>query len=484
MNLSMWILADRLKEYHPKCSIITGECVIQNARILIDSYDKNPNTVYLCPTIDFFPASKSGLICICQNDYIYLETSSLDMVLNEVLQAFDFYNTWEKDIDALISNECTVQDVIDISSPIFINPLIVGDSAYQVTGLDSKEEKYIKNKKLLQHLKTNRNLHITDMVRVNKEQMKRQKNRFPYLLESHNLPGTNGIVKNLFSDMDNRIGMIILKEEEPFDESQYQLLDILGTFLESRYARLHQRDKIPALQKIIQGMIVGNIPTEHDLTILEGNGWNQISEKYIILISPCQPQPNLKYLEKFFNSRHKESCVFIYKTVVVILTQQSSDSWKNFWEKLKISLKESDCYCGVSHLFHHFKYLLQHYESASTALCYGKQKKGAINNCEDYVVDYIRCIVASYASWDLRPTALERIRLYDKTNATDYVETLNRYLLNERNKALTSRELSIHRNTLIHRIERIEEIADINLDDATTRIELLLAFFIYSPSKL
>lgn len=76
----------------------------------------------------------------------------------------------------------------------------------------------------------------------------------------------------------------------------------------------------------------------------------------------------------------------------------------------------------------------------------------------------------------LCPMGLQKLEMYDLRNDTQYYNTLYHYLKNERNVTLTSQQLHLHRNSLLYRINRINEITEFDLDDAELRFQLLLAF--------
>ena len=80
---------------------------------------------------------------------------------------------------------------------------------------------------------------------------------------------------------------------------------------------------------------------------------------------------------------------------------------------------------------------------------------------------------------DLRefiPPELQLLEQHDLENNTEYVHTLYVYLTHERNWVTTSEALHIHRNSLRYRIERLENMTGLSLDDADTRLRLLLAY--------
>jgi len=65
-----------------------------------------------------------------------------------------------------------------------------------------------------------------------------------------------------------------------------------------------------------------------------------------------------------------------------------------------------------------------------------------------------------------------QLMLNDKRNNSELVKTLWFYLKNNCRTGMTAQELFIHPNTLTYRIKQIEEIANINFDDAHERVEL------------
>ncbi len=65
--------------------------------------------------------------------------------------------------------------------------------------------------------------------------------------------------------------------------------------------------------------------------------------------------------------------------------------------------------------------------------------------------------------------------LYDKKHGTDLVKILHVYLMHERNTTEAAKALFIHRNTLLNKIHKIEEILDSNLDNPMLRERLLFS---------
>ena len=68
---------------------------------------------------------------------------------------------------------------------------------------------------------------------------------------------------------------------------------------------------------------------------------------------------------------------------------------------------------------------------------------------------------------------------YDRVNRTNYVQNLRVYLSNNCNMTQTARQLFLHRHTLINRLEKIEEISDLRLDDYYSRLHMSISLLLH-----
>ena len=70
------------------------------------------------------------------------------------------------------------------------------------------------------------------------------------------------------------------------------------------------------------------------------------------------------------------------------------------------------------------------------------------------------------------------LEVYDEVNNTDYVELLINYFENNCKVNETASSLYIHRNTVNYKINKIEEILDLNLSDIGDRSKVYLSLMI------
>jgi DNA-binding PucR family transcriptional regulator len=68
---------------------------------------------------------------------------------------------------------------------------------------------------------------------------------------------------------------------------------------------------------------------------------------------------------------------------------------------------------------------------------------------------------------------LNKLEEYDHANGTFLQETLLAYYMNGFNSAKTAEALFIHRNSLINRLKKIEELLEIEISDYVEYLDLL-----------
>ena len=81
--------------------------------------------------------------------------------------------------------------------------------------------------------------------------------------------------------------------------------------------------------------------------------------------------------------------------------------------------------------------------------------------------------VISYCTEKLAP-----LRSHDEQQSANYVETLRTYLACNNDLVHSSRVLFIHRNTMVNRIRKINELLNVNMNDPETTNEFFNIFHV------
>jgi hypothetical protein len=132
---------------------------------------------------------------------------------------------------------------------------------------------------------------------------------------------------------------------------------------------------------------------------------------------------------------------------------------------------------GISLPFRQLEDIRNYYVQAYNTAIYTKKNLEYFQNVYPNVL---------FQSFDLEEMlafihpVLSEIELYDERHHTVFFTTLKIYCFSLANREETSHTLCIHRNTLLYRLNRIEELFHLDLDDHKTLLSLINSFQIYN----
>ena len=142
----------------------------------------------------------------------------------------------------------------------------------------------------------------------------------------------------------------------------------------------------------------------------------------------------------------------------------------------------SDTFSNLATMGNLKDYLLQ----ARLALSYGKKNSPdlPLYLFSHFKIDYIMDqLVGDFQVEQISHAALLTLIKYDSLSGTEYVKTLYYYLFHKCNLSVTAKALYVHRTTLIRRLEKINDLTKLSLDDMDDLIHLLVSFRIFGFVK-
>lgn len=120
--------------------------------------------------------------------------------------------------------------------------------------------------------------------------------------------------------------------------------------------------------------------------------------------------------------------------------------------------------------------LHQSFHEAQKMIPFTKEGHGAVYFIEDFFLEnFFQTHISQAHAEEFIQQYLKPLLDYDQQTDSHLIQTLSCYLSNQQNLAATSREMFIHRNTLLYRIEKIETLLNCRLTDATVALGLGLA---------
>ncbi len=474
MKLSLNILKEWLEKYDPVCSIQNGKRTIRNVRIFSDDLEIVPNNVYVGRT----GGDSGDVICMHENDYMILSSQDENQILNEIMDAFDFYNGWSDGIQEDL-NEMTLDEIIKAGSKALKGYLVLADASYYIHAYSPSSAAL--DDPLFHAIEDRHIMDITNILSIEKHPGIRVRNPHCYVIEDSSLP-MFPCVRNLFTG--GRHWGWLIAADTVHTPGQMDIEEELADHLE-RWMRLHsdeqnQMEKNSVLLSILDQSYESRSMAEYRLKVLK---WKEDAEIAVYVFDP--PQTALALFRKvsdLFPALH----VLIYGDRLTAVFSGTDRERSKMEKDLLLFLKQSQCSCGASPVFKDIFLLHEQYELALTAAekCGTDMGKGIILHFPEIAFPYgLDLLKRECGGWLIHP-AVQRLKEYDRENHTEFTETCRIYLQCERNIARTARVLSVHRNTLLYRIERIREIVHADLEDHEVRLHLLLSFALESdPEK-
>lgn len=134
--------------------------------------------------------------------------------------------------------------------------------------------------------------------------------------------------------------------------------------------------------------------------------------------------------------------------------------------------------CGISSIFHDILDTVYMKRQAEIAYTVGK-KHDPTNYSHRFSDDVVHCIAQELANSDdcriFISDVFGMLARYDAEHNTQYLNTLLTYVRNHRDTSKTGEALKFHRTTMVYRLKKIEEICEIDLEDDSMYIHLLIS---------
>lgn len=199
------------------------------------------------------------------------------------------------------------------------------------------------------------------------------------------------------------------------------------------------------------------------------------------LQSMDQTISTLPYLRDELEKKLVNAKAVIYNQNVVILA--SCEHELHFLEielkSLKDFIKTNNLQAGISRPFSKLADVKVFFQESIEAIKLGNllNKEQHFFKYEDYL---IFDLISHYSPVDkcnnLIHRSLLRLIDYDKENGTEYTPSFYTYLCKFKNIKESAAVLNIHRNTMFHRIEKIESLLKVDLNDGDELFRLYLSY--------
>lgn len=475
MKISMWMIVDKLEKYCPRYSIVDGSARITGVRFISgeDPASFQPQYVYLSVDYDVPPPyNKEESAVLCNGrDMIILQGRDTNEILNDLLAVFDFYNSWEKSLWEASAHK-SFQQIIDLGDSVLGNPMMLSDMDGKVLAMSSA----FVDEDLNEYWVESRNSrHVpTAILGAPMRTLDGTLSSWTDTPDIYVLPDGTKTIGTFINVDDGLIAAFGLWEhKKPIIPSDIWLVKVLCEVLISTL-EAHQRSvPLRSSSAILEDLLSG-VPLDDDLVrSLE----QKVSHPWQLLLIGNPFRNDVIYQRNLVQRLHSQEhpCVpLLYGNYVIALA--SVKNAQNILGSV-LGTKEKPYYlAGISLPFEDLRNAAIRYRQTIFALRLAGEKPG-IYQAEDFALPYLLSLFKEQnRNQGLLHPALAKLKQYDAEKGSELYDTLYQYLIHERSVIRSAQAMHVHKNSLMYRLQRIQTIIGVNLDDPMARTYLMLSY--------
>lgn len=502
MGLSLKVFAEKLGHHSPELFLSDEtHSSIASARLLAHGNGPGDSEILyignLSELAGILPVNNSiNVLCVAdgeilseytQNQHLNLlvlhTCKELQLIFNEIQDIFSeacsLAPNYEILLDTLI-HERDINRIMDIGYQLLGNPicfinlsgkLLACSNRLGTDGLSYWNE-------LIEHERLSyETMYIVIPENLNQQE---EKNRAP-------ITSRAVLIENIL------VGYILVSESrKPIGNGDLEIISLLCNLVSLRVQQSENSEgsKKIIYENLIRSLLEGDKKYE-DMIVDWAKALSSSAKDNFFILTIVDTQFHksdlhltyLIHLMKLLENIIRESKCVIYQNNIVLLVNYASENPLNDVDlsSLREVLKRYNLKGGLSHCFHNVMDVYCYYVQSLKAIEFGlfNGKGETLFQYHDYALDHFMDIGSHTAGLaEFCHPALFVLMEYDSKNNTSFTHTLYQYILNNKNQIKSAKALNIHRTTLIYRIEKMEELINLKLNNFNLLHRLYLSFII------
>lgn len=469
MKLSMQIIANLLESFDPEVHIVsTSPRILRSARLAYAT-----DCVYV---------HEDGEACVYswKEDYIRLTDISVREGFELLQSIFDSMFDWYYKLDNAIACE-KLQEAIDLCYVVFHNPIYLSDANHQCIALSSQygpndvdEEWYHLHTYGYSSLKSSQALSRATITRHFHDRLI----RYQFSGKAHMHGCTCAAVMNEGLPAGY---LTVLEKDHAFNLGHMQLLAMISELLTPVMENgPHDAD---GYQSVMEPLLSGKpLPEIDSIPLLREKKWSVDHQYRVLQFLPLRNANTVWMREHYFLTGSlgailPEDLCGLYHASFVIIANESLLDHPQRLERLERQLSNSQIKVTVSLPSPGISAIAKLYDQTNFAASFGPQRfpEQSVLDFYPLAVDYL--IRSTYSPEGVLAACHPDVLALYRTDDVLY-RTLWVYLMMDRSSTRTTELLFIHKNTLLHRLRKIEENLHWSLSDPYTREYMRLSFML------
>lgn len=433
---------------------------------------------------------------VSENDlrgtFIFIQgESQLDMAANLLNRKLTDLMRWEAALDLTIAKNSGLQSMVDVSEPFFHNPFLLITTSLLIPAISHSipcEDPDLLYAMENHTFPTNmissliRNRWIIEPGSMN-ETRYNEKTYHPCPMLIHTFEDNPAQLKAIFLFNMNR---------EP-SSSEYDFMKLFEKKVEEYILEKDIKSSSGFQTELCSQLLISMIDgtsTEEGVdackTLLSVDDDTHFKLYVIHFHEDIRSQ--VFYITRLLSQSFPRVKVFPYQKHIVLMRSQDKNNSRReqIEEFLHEIMTDKNAYCG-SVRFDKLTELPYAYRMACIAAQLGSviNPEEIIHSYREYsIYHYLKSVSEIIPCRMLYANELNLLIAYDRRKQTDNMKLLEVYLDMERVTNDVAQEMHLHRNSVTYRINKIQDIIKMDLDDANVRLNLQMSFKMLEMIKL
>lgn len=467
LKLSMWIIANQLESFEPKVHIVS-----QSPRVL-----RSARLAYATECVYVY---QDGKDCVYswESDTIRLPDLSAREGFEMLQSLFDSMFDWHTKLIEAIDRK-DLQRAIDLCGVVFHNPLYLSDSNHQCVALSSQYGPEDVDAEW-HHLKTYGFSSIDSGRKMARGRITRH---FHNRLMRYTFPADadmlNCTCAAIMQDSLPVGYMTVLEKDRKINQGYMQLLDMVSKRL--ALAMVGELEYTENTSPILKLLLDGKPLASKDMLALgHSKKWSS-EHNYRVLLFQFPDQTNTMWMRQHYFLTGSLSASFpddicgFQDSLFVMIANDTLLPHQTRLERLKQQLEDSHIQVAYSLPFPGLTGIPEQLKQAQFAMAQAKKYEPKQQFMDFYplAVDYL--IRAPYTPATCLATCHPDVYALYRSDEVRF-QTLWVYLAQDRSVTRTIEHLYVHKNTLLHRLRKIEDSLTYSMADPYTRSYMRLSF--------
>lgn len=468
LNPEILYLGDSHQLRNQKCSELKSVCVVCIGKT--EFFNK------------FLQKNTANLLCLP-------EDCELSEVANHLFCTFSRLKKWQHDICMAEVGGQGYQAVLDIGREVFgDNPLLLVNSSYDIIASSLKGTQY--NERINNVLQKGYfNKDITDQLSRMGYMEKGERFTKATLSYPPNYMNCAFIVRAYQSGGHMRGFLVLYSVLSGPTKTDCELFSYFSKWVGEYFLLKEHRTKtVSPMEQFMADLLDGT--QKDELYLLDRARFLKLPENadyrlcVILWDEFSQSQASYLLMRMRAGLTFPHYKIMIYENSVLLLlrgdctSQRIMEELDEHFSEFRDLLRTCRAFAGFSTGFGSLFKMNVAYRQACSAAKYGhrlSQAYGVYFYSKYYIYDLLDSYTQKFALQDMYVQKMKLLASSDDHEHSN-LELLKNYLLTERSISTTAKLMYMHRNSVIYRISRIQEILGISLDDPDVRLRLILSF--------